>query len=81
MMIIRKEVRWDIYLGREFQGQGLQGRALEALTEHGFNDLGYKTIYGEVVEGNDKSVRVLERAGYIKSGVERGKIILTKYKS
>lgn len=66
------------YLGREYQGQGYQGRALEAVTDYGFGELGYKEIFGEVVIGNDKSVHVLERAGYRETQRKADKIILTK---
>lgn len=68
------------YLGFEFQRKGFTGRALEALINYGFNVLNYKTIYGDVAEGNIASTKVLLKAGYQETGRHNGKIHYVKTK-
>ncbi len=68
------------YLGSEFQGKGYAGRAVERLTEYAFQELGYETLFGEVAEGNNPSVKVLEGTGYRETGRNEGKIIFSKRK-
>lgn len=68
------------WMGKESEGKGYMGRAVEALTDYGFFTLGYQTIFGEVVVGNDKSVNVLSRAGYKETQRHDNKIILEKQK-
>lgn len=65
------------YLGKGFTGKGYATKALLALTHFAFNQLGYDTIYGIVQEGNDDSVRVLERAGYIATNRNEKETVLT----
>lgn len=73
------------YIGKEFGGKGVTTKATVTLTDYAFNNLGYESIFAVVVEGNDGSVRVLEKAGYVETerrlndeGVVE--IILTKTK-
>lgn len=66
------------YLGAEFQKQGYMGKAVEVLTNYGFNNLAYKTIYGDIAEGNTASISVLLKAGYKESGKHNGKIRYAK---
>lgn len=69
------------YLGEEYQKKGYTRQAVEFLTDYAFEHLGYQTLYGEVAEGNDTSIRVLERAGYQETKRKDGKIVLSKEKS
>lgn len=68
------------WIGKESEGKGYMGRAVEALSDYGFSTLGYQTIFGEVVVGNKKSVNVLSRAGYREKQRHDDKIILEKQK-
>lgn len=68
------------YLGSEFQRKGYVGRAVETLTDYGFNVLDYKTIYGDIVDGNTASVNVLIRAGYKETARHGEKIRFSKQK-
>ena len=68
------------YLGDEFQKKGYTKQAVELLTDYAFGHLGYQSLYGEVTEGNDVSIKVLERAGYQETKRQDGKIILSKEK-
>lgn len=66
------------YLGFEFQKQGYMRRAVQTLTDYGFESLGYKIIYGDVAEGNTASASVLHKAGYQEAGGHDGKIRFSK---
>lgn len=73
-----EEAEIGYWQGKEFTGKGYTGRAVETLTAFGFENLGYKTIYGKVFETNEPSVKVLQRAGYIQTGKNDGYIRLEK---
>ncbi|OGH24091.1 MAG: hypothetical protein A3B47_04450 [Candidatus Levybacteria bacterium RIFCSPLOWO2_01_FULL_39_24] len=66
------------YLGAEFQGKRYMGKAVEIITNYGFDFLNYKTIYGDIVEGNTASVNVLLKAGYQETGKHGEKIRYSK---
>lgn len=68
------------YLSAEFQKQGYMRRAVQLLTEYGFANLGYETIYGDVTEGNSASANVLMKAGYQETERLDGKIRYSKEK-
>lgn len=68
------------YLGSEFQKQGYMRKAVETLTEYGFETLKIKSIYGDVTEGNTASSSVLLKAGYQETGKHDGKIRYSKIK-
>ena len=68
------------YLGSEFQRQGYMAKAVEMLTDYGFETLAYKTIYGDVTKGNTASSSVLLNAGYKETGRLDGKIRYSKNK-
>ncbi|NTU46375.1 GNAT family N-acetyltransferase [Candidatus Roizmanbacteria bacterium] len=54
------------YVGEEFTGKGYTTRAVEMLTQFGFEELRFRTIIAEVRSDNNASARVLEKAGYVK---------------
>ena len=62
------------YLSAEFQKRGHMRKAVQILTEHGFSNLNYKFIYGDVTEGNMASENVLMKAGYQETERHDGKI-------
>jgi RimJ/RimL family protein N-acetyltransferase len=67
--------------GEEFTGKGYVGRAVEALTAFGFEELGFQVIYAKVFKTNTSSIRVLQRAGFEKSENQEGYIKFTKTNS
>jgi RimJ/RimL family protein N-acetyltransferase len=54
------------WLGREFWGRGLATRALAELLE----ELSVRPLYAEVATANIGSIRVLEKCGFVRVGVE-----------
>lgn len=53
------------------RGHGLTRRALEAVTDHAFGVLGVRRVRCHAAVGNTASLRVIERAGLRRYGVER----------
>ncbi len=69
------------WLGEPFWGKGIGTKAVHAMTEYGFSDLGLIRIFAYVFDWNKASMRVLEKNGYAcegrlrKSAIKDGKII------
>ena len=69
-----KQAEIGYYLGSEFQKKGYMKRALEVLLDYGFQNLGYDTIYGDVVDDNVASVKTLLACGFQEVGRFKEKI-------
>lgn len=52
-------------------GQGLASEATRALVDYGFRELALARIYAQVMVGNTASMRVLEKLGMVREGVQR----------
>lgn len=69
------------WVAEEAWGRGVATEAVRLITRYGFEALGLERIFALVFQGNDASMRVLEKAGFLKEGVARraalkdGKII------
>ncbi len=61
------EIGYD--LAPEWWGQGLMHEALGAITAYAFGPLGLVRLEGWVFDGNDRSRRTLERAGFRHTGL------------
>lgn len=59
------------WLGASARGKGSATRALKLLSRWAFGELGVERLETAIVVGNDASVRVAERAGFIREGVMR----------
>jgi RimJ/RimL family protein N-acetyltransferase len=53
-----------LWLGREFQGRGLGGEAIEQMQEMGFGELGLSRIEARIVAGNEASRRAFAGRGF-----------------
>lgn len=60
------------WIGREHEGRGLVSRAVRALIEIGFRDLGLHRIVIRAGEHNHRSRAIPERLGFTREGVARG---------
>jgi RimJ/RimL family protein N-acetyltransferase len=56
------------WVAEPFWGRGLATRALRVMTEHAFRHFDVLRLTAYVFEGNDASLRVLEKAGYTREG-------------
>ncbi len=60
----RRSAEIGYWLGQPFWGRGIASRAVVAMTDYAFARYPIVRIYAHVFEGNDRSIRVLEKAGY-----------------
>jgi RimJ/RimL family protein N-acetyltransferase len=59
---------WYVLGDKRHAGQGLTTAAVGAMLRLGFGELGLETVQAWVAEGNDASIRVLERNGFRRVG-------------
>jgi ribosomal-protein-alanine N-acetyltransferase len=62
------------YLARAYWGKGLATEAGRAFVDFGFNELRLSRIVTAVEIGNDASVRVLEKLGFVLTRTEPGEV-------
>ena len=63
--------RIGYHLDHEHQGQGLMSEALRAVIRYAFEELRLHRLEASVIPTNERSVRVLERAGFEVEGYAR----------
>ena len=66
------EVEIGYVIGREYRGKGYATELLGAMTEYAAAAFGTCVVYGRVMRGNDASVRVLDKNGYVFVREEHG---------
>ena len=59
------EVEIGYVISDDYSGKGYATELVEAMTSYVIAKFGIKVLYGRVMHGNDASVRVLEKNGYI----------------
>lgn len=59
------------WLAFDSWGKGYATEAAGALVALGFAELGLERIYAQVLEGNDASVRVMTKLGFVHEGTKR----------
>lgn len=57
-------------LSPKYQGKGIMQEAITAVTKYGFDRLKLKTIEGYVDQENKKSIQLLEKNQFIKTGMK-----------
>lgn len=72
----RGDAELGFWLAADAQGRGVMTRAVRAMTDHGFNELGLQRIFAGCAEGNQRSTRLLERAGFERLGVQENAAVL-----
>ena len=58
------ECELGYWLGKSFWGQGIMTEAVNEILRHAFEDIGMKKVWVGYYEGNTKSKRVQEKAGF-----------------
>lgn len=61
----------------EFQGKGIIQEVIPAVLEYGFREMKLGKIYGEVSPGNIKSIKLLEKFGFMCTGESENTLIYT----
>ncbi len=62
------------WLGEEFWGKGIATYAVMLATDYAFQTLAMYRIYAGVFEHNEASMKVLEKAGFVKEATLKGAI-------
>ena len=73
--VYKKSAEIGYWIGEPFWGNGIATKAVELITEYGFNKLGLNRIYSGVFEYNVASMKVLEKNGYEKEGIFKNAIL------
>jgi RimJ/RimL family protein N-acetyltransferase len=73
--VYRKTAIIGYWLSEELWGKGIMAEAVKLVTEYAFTHLDFIRIQASVYSKNPASMRVLEKAGYIKEGVMRNAVI------
>ena len=66
----RLDAEIGYWLGEEFWNRGIATEAVQAVTQYAFETLGMVRVHAAVFEWNTASMRVLEKAGFVKEGVQ-----------
>jgi len=67
--VYRKTPLLGYWLAENYWGRGIMPQAVKLVTTYGFEQLGLICIQANVFGGNTKSMRVLEKAGFMKQGI------------
>ncbi len=67
-------------IGQAFQGKGYGLEAVKAVTAYGLEAVGAEALYAFIDERNEKSVRLIQKAGYRKCGSNDKGICTYKYR-
>lgn len=62
-----RNAEFSLYIGKPFQGSGYGEKALRTLIRHGFEDWGFKRIWGEVFEDNP-AMKMFDKIGFKHEG-------------
>lgn len=67
--VYRKTAEIGYWLGEPFWNKGIATKAVQLVTEYGFDELGFIRIHTGIFEYNVASMKVLEKNGYEKDGI------------
>jgi ribosomal-protein-alanine N-acetyltransferase len=70
-----QEAEIGYWLAEPYWGRGIITEAVQLLTHYAFENLGIIRIQAGVFSKNTASMRVLEKAGYVKEGIMRNALI------
>ena len=73
--VYRKTAIIGYWLSEELWGKGIMPEAVKLVSAYAFDHLGFIRVQASVYSKNPASMRVLEKAGYIKEGVMRNAVI------
>jgi ribosomal-protein-alanine N-acetyltransferase len=69
--IARQSAEVGYWIGRAFWGRGIMVEALRVTTKYAFDTLALARVFAVPFATTARSVRVLEKAGYVQEGVMR----------
>ena len=69
--IYRKSAEIGYFIGEPYWNKGIVSKAVNLITDYGFNQLNILRIHTGVFEYNTASQKVLEKCGFVKEGIFR----------
>lgn len=63
--------QFGYWLGERYWGKGIATAAVRAMVAHAFSTLPFARLEASVFEWNPSSMRVLEKAGFVREGVRK----------
>jgi ribosomal-protein-alanine N-acetyltransferase len=73
--VYRKTAIIGYWLSEELWGRGIMPEAVKLVTKYAFTQFDFIRLQASVYSKNPASMRVLEKAGYVKEGVMRNAVI------
>ncbi|MGB5500231.1 MAG: GNAT family protein [Maribacter sp.] len=73
--VYRKSAEMGYWIGEPYWGKGFATKAIELITEYGFDNLNLLRIYAGVFDFNIASMKVLEKNGFKKEGISRDAVL------
>ena len=73
--VYRKTALIGYWLGEDFWSRGIMPEAVKLITDYAFTHLDFIRLQASVYSKNPASMRVLEKAGFIKEGIMRNAVI------
>ncbi|MFS4493965.1 GNAT family N-acetyltransferase [Maribacter sp. 2308TA10-17] len=73
--VYKKSAEIGYWIGEAFWGNGIATKAVELITEYGFEKLDLNRIYTGVFDYNLASMKVLKKNGYEKEGIFKNAIL------
>lgn len=73
--VYRKTATLGYWLSEELWGRGIMPQAVQLVTQYAFEQLDLIRLQASIYSKNPASMRVLEKAGYVKEGVMRNAVI------
>jgi len=73
--VYRKTALLGYWISETLWGKGIMPPAIKLMTAYAFENLGLIRIQAGVLSNNPRSMRVLEKAGFVKEGVLKNNII------
>jgi [ribosomal protein S5]-alanine N-acetyltransferase len=73
--VYRKTAILGYWLSEHLWGKGIMPQAVTMVTDYAFTQLDFIRIQASVYSKNHVSMRVLEKAGYVKEGIMRNAVI------
>ena len=67
---MNRRAEFSFYIAPPYQGQDLGRLGMSALLTHGFKNLGFHVIWGEVFDGNH-ALKLFEELGFRREGTRR----------
>lgn len=73
--IFAKSGQFGYWLGEHYWGQGIMSETVRAASEYALSHFGLARLEAPVFAWNPASMRVLEKAGFVREGVLRNSVL------